>query len=135
MQILLTQYLLLFAVSELYEISFYFLIFCKCLDDVLLLLLTTFGGIHKIRGQLRREEVSQIITLLHKPYLISVHAGKGAVGGSKIPKNLITWFMDAPFANSIPTFPNTHIQQIAFFTRPDSLMKTGQSAFLQVCRI
>ena len=39
------------------------------------------------------EGVSQMTILLHKPYLVKVTTqGRG----SKIPKNLTTWFMDDP---------------------------------------
>ena len=53
------------------------------------------GVIHKPRGQLRG--VSQMTILLHKSYLIKVTTKGG--GGSKIPKNLTTWFMDDPKDN------------------------------------
>ena len=52
--------------------------------------------IHKPRGQFRREGVIQTNILLHKPY-VKVPM-KGELGrGSKIPKNVITWFMDDPY--------------------------------------
>ena len=49
-----------------------------------------FGVIHKPRGQLRGEGVSQMTILLHKPYLVKVTKK----GGPKIPKKLTIWFMN-----------------------------------------
>ena len=55
---------------------------------------------HKPRGQLGGERgVSQMTILLHKPYLVKVTTKGG--GGSKISKNLTTWFMDDPFSINI----------------------------------
>ena len=47
--------------------------------------LCLLGGIHKPRGQLRGEGVSEMTILLHKPYLVKVTT-KGGVGGQKSPK-------------------------------------------------
>ena len=41
------------------------------------------------------EDVSQITTVLHKPYLVKVLTKVGE--SQKYPKNLSTWFMDGPF--------------------------------------
>ena len=51
---------------------------------------TSLVGIHKPRGQLRREGVTQMTILLFKSYLVKVST-KSVV---KNPKNLSTWFMD-----------------------------------------
>ena len=50
------------------------------------------GDIHKPRRQLRGPGVSQMITLLKALLSKSAHE---EWRGSKIPKNLTTWFMDA----------------------------------------
>ena len=44
--------------------------------------------------------------LLHKPYLVKVTTNGG--GGSKIPKILITWFMDDPIHKIVQFWPNVH---------------------------
>ena len=52
------------------------------------------GVIHKPRGQLRGRGCSQMTILSHKPYLVKVTTKGGR--GSKISKNLTTWFTDDP---------------------------------------
>ena len=52
------------------------------------------GGIHKPCGHDRGRGVFQMSILLHKPYLVK-WSTKGE-GGSKMFKNLSTWFMDDP---------------------------------------
>ena len=54
------------------------------------------GVIHKPRGQLRGRGFGQISILLHKPYFVKVTTKEEGGGGVKIPKILITWFVDDP---------------------------------------
>ena len=56
--------------------------------------ITTPGGLHKPRGQLRGGGVSQMTISYHKPYLVEVTTN--VEGDAKIPKILTTWFMNDP---------------------------------------